>query len=66
MIKKTDFIEDLLADYNGINKHLMQKGVVCTQCGEPVWGTLEEVVKAKGLNVQEILDELNELFAAQK
>ncbi len=66
MIKKTDFIEDLLADYDGINKHLMTKGVVCTQCGEPVWGTLEEVVKAKGLNVDDILKELNELFPSQK
>ena len=62
MIKKSDYIEDLLEDYDGINTHLMKKGVVCIKCGEPVWGTLEEAVKAKGLNVQQILDELNEIY----
>lgn len=62
MIKKTDYIEDLLHDYEGIHKHLMIKGIVCIQCGEPVWGTLEDAVKAKGLNIEDILNELNEIY----
>jgi methionine synthase II (cobalamin-independent) len=62
MIKKTDFIEDLLEDYEGINKILMKKGIVCIQCGEPVWGTLEDAIKAKKLNVDQIVAELNEIY----
>jgi methionine synthase II (cobalamin-independent) len=62
MIKKTDFIEDLLEEYDGINGHLMKKGVVCIQCGEPVWGTLEDAIKAKGLDVNRIITELNEIY----
>lgn len=64
MIKKTDYIEDLLEDYDGISRHLMKKGVVCIQCGEPVWGTLEEAVEAKGLNVDEIVAELNRIYGS--
>jgi hypothetical protein len=66
MIKKTDYIEDLLEEYDGINGHLMKKGVVCIQCGEPVWGTLEEAVKAKGLNIDEIIIELNDIYRNDK
>ena len=62
MIEKTDFIEDLLEEYDGINGHLMKKGVVCIQCGEPVWGTLEDAIKAKGLDVNQIITELNEIY----
>jgi len=36
---------------------LAQKGIQCIACGEPVWGTLEEVAKQKGLSDNEI-DEL--------
>jgi hypothetical protein len=66
VIKKTDYIEDLLEEYDGINGHLMKKGVVCIKCGEPVWGTLEEAVKAKGLDVNKILAELNEIYGTDK
>ncbi len=37
---------------------LRRFGIVCIQCGEPVWGTLREVAAAKG-----ILD-LGEVMAA--
>ena len=66
MIKKTDFVEDLLEEYDGINNILMKKGVVCIQCGEPVWGTLEEIVKAKHLDVEKIVAELNSIYSAEK
>lgn len=66
MIKKTDFIEDLLEEYDGINNILMKKGVVCIQCGEPVWGTLEEIIKAKNLNVESIVAELNSIYSENK
>jgi hypothetical protein len=33
---------------------LAQKGIQCIACGEPVWGTLEELAKQKGLSEIEI------------
>ncbi len=62
MIKKTDYVEELLEKYDGINVYLMKKGVVCIQCGEPVWGTLGELAGEKGLDVDALVDDLNEHF----
>jgi len=62
MIKKTDYVEALLEKYDGINVILMKKGVVCIQCGEPVWGTLGELAKTKGIDVNSLIIELNEHF----
>jgi hypothetical protein len=62
MITAEDYIEDLLKKYDGINKFLMERGVICVVCGEPVWGTLGELVKQKSLNIENILLELNARF----
>ncbi|NWF99447.1 MAG: DUF1858 domain-containing protein [Thermoanaerobaculaceae bacterium] len=37
---------------------LRRFGIVCIQCGEPVWGTLREVAAAKGIS------DLGEVMAA--
>jgi len=37
---------------------LRRFGIVCIQCGEPVWGTLREVAAAKGIQ------DLDEVLAA--
>lgn len=37
---------------------LRRFGIVCIQCGEPVWGTLREVAAAKGIH------DLGEVLAA--
>ncbi len=62
MIKPSDTIEELLERYPGINKYLMKKGIHCIQCGEPVWATLDELVKEKSLDIKKIIIELNEQF----
>ena len=38
---------------------LSRRGVICIQCGAPVWGTLAEAVQRAGLDVDELLAELN-------
>lgn len=43
---------------------LSQKGIQCIACGEPVWGTLEELAKQKGLSeneIEELVVDLNKL-----
>ncbi len=66
MISPDDYIEDLLERYPGINAFLRERGVVCIQCGEPVWGTLREQAEAKGLDVEALVKELNQAFGEEE
>lgn len=56
-INKEIEIEDLVSDYPESVAFLRNEGVRCLQCGEPIWGTLEEAAKDKGFKPQQI-DEL--------
>ncbi len=59
-------IEELVALLPAAPALLRRKGIVCVQCGEPVWGTLQEVAAAKGItDLGEILDELRAAAARQ-
>lgn len=63
MIEKNIYIEDLVHDYPEVISPLAELGIVCIACGEPVWGTLEELVNKKELNnLDEILDQLNRII----
>jgi methionine synthase II (cobalamin-independent) len=42
-------------------KFLMEKGIRCIRCGEPIWGTFYEAAQQKGFSDEEIEDLLNEL-----
>jgi methionine synthase II (cobalamin-independent) len=57
-------IEDLVRNYPFSVKYLMEKGIKCIACGEPIWGTLAEAAAEKGFSVNEIqgfVSELNEI-----
>ena len=61
-ITKDIFIEDLVKELPEAVRLLMKYGIVCIACGEPVWGTLEENARKKGIkNLDEILEKLNNL-----
>ncbi|MDD5563772.1 MAG: hypothetical protein PHQ91_08650 [Thermoanaerobaculaceae bacterium] len=51
-------IEELLRGLPEASAILRRFGIVCIQCGEPVWGTLREVAAEKGIN------DLTEVLAA--
>jgi len=53
-IDKTTTIESLVEEIPGAVKYLMESGIRCLVCGEPVWGTLEEAAREKGFSDQEI------------
>ncbi len=62
-INKNIEIEDLVKIIPGAVIYLMEKGIRCLRCGEPIWGTLEEAAKEKGFTDNEInifVDELNQ------
>ncbi len=53
-ISKDTLIEDLVNDYSFSVKYLMENGIRCIMCGDPIWGTLEEAAKEKDYNNAEI------------
>ncbi len=62
MIAATMYIEDLVKEYPQVIRPLADHGLVCIACGEPVWGTLEQLALEKGVtNLENIIEELNEL-----
>lgn len=64
MISKDTTIEELVNDYPASVKYLMEKGIRCIRCGEPIWGTLQSASLEKGFNEKEIdifVKDLNEL-----
>lgn len=64
MIHKDIEIEALVTKYPFSVKYLMEKGIRCIACGEPIWGTLEEAAKEKGFDdaaIQGFVEEMNKL-----
>jgi hypothetical protein len=64
LITKNIEIEDLVRNFPFSVKYLMEHGIRCIACGEPIWGTLEEAAIEKGFNQQQIMvfvDEINQI-----
>ena len=62
-ISKNISIEELIIKHPFSVNFLMNAGIKCVVCGEPIWWTLEDAAKEKGISDQElnqIVDELNE------
>lgn len=63
-ITKDITIEELVERVPGSVQYLMQQGIKCIACGEPIWGTLEEAARKKGFTVGQIdrfVDDLNQM-----
>lgn len=68
MITKNIEIEDLVKDYPFSVKYLMEHGIKCIACGEPIWGTLEEAAKEKGFDdgsIDQFVNEMNAIAASK-
>jgi hybrid cluster-associated redox disulfide protein len=56
-------IEEIVREYPELIRPLMQFGIKCVMCGEPIWGTLEENAQEKGIeNLNELVKELNKII----
>ena len=53
-ITKDITIEDLVDNVPQSVKYLMNEGIKCIACGEPIWGTLEDAAKEKGYTEKDI------------
>ncbi len=61
MITKQTEIEDLVKLIPDSVVYLMEKGIRCLRCGEPIWGSLENAAKEKGFSDHEIVKFVTEL-----
>lgn len=64
-INKEIEIEDLVKIFPESVTFLMENGIRCLRCGEPIWGTLENAAKEKGFSENDIngfVNKLNLLF----
>jgi hypothetical protein len=53
-VTRTISVEDLVREYPGSVPYLIQQSLPCLVCGEPSWGSLEELGKDHGLNDEEV------------
>lgn len=59
-------IEEIVEEYPELVRPLREFGIKCIACGEPVWGTLKENARAKGIeNIDEIVAELNKRISGR-
>ncbi len=64
-ITKDIEIEELVELLPDSVTYLMEQGIRCLRCGEPIWGTLEQAAKEKGFNdadIEKFVAELNEML----
>lgn len=61
IVTKDIFIEDLIKLKPSSVKYLMDKGIRCLVCGEPIWGTLESAAKEKGFSERDLENFVNDL-----
>lgn len=63
-ITKEITIEELVEIKPEAVTYLMDKGIRCLVCGEPIWGTLESAAKEKGYNdsdIDKFVEDLNNI-----
>lgn len=53
-INKDILIEELVNNYPFSVRFLMERGIRCIMCGEPIWGTLEEACQEKNFSEDDI------------
>jgi methionine synthase II (cobalamin-independent) len=64
VISPDTLMEDLVREHPQVVPILVRRGVVCIQCGEPVWGTLGEALQRAGIIDQDsMMTELDKMTA---
>jgi len=60
-IERDTPIEEIVETSSQAVAYLRKNGIHCVVCGEPVWGTLEELAQSKGFSEAEIDNFVKEL-----
>lgn len=59
-ITKDMLIEDLLDEYPQAVQIFLRMGLPCLVCGEPFWGTIEQLAEKYDTDPERLLQRLNE------
>lgn len=62
-IQRSISVEDLIRDHPGSVGFMVRNGLPCFVCGEPAWGTFEEMARRSGKSDSEIDALIGELLA---
>lgn len=55
-------VEELIERHPRAVGFLMDRGIVCMKCGEPVWGSLGDLISKKGLDVTKTIEDLKKFL----
>jgi hypothetical protein len=67
-VSRDTVIEDLVTDHPDSITFLMEKGIRCLRCGEPIWGTLGSAMEEKDFSPErqtEVISELRDFLASK-
>ncbi|UCG29161.1 MAG: DUF1858 domain-containing protein [candidate division WOR-3 bacterium] len=53
-------IDQILSRYPTLSRVFIEYGLPCLVCGEPFWGTVEQLGKQYDMNVCKLIEKLNE------
>ncbi len=53
-IYQDTLIEELISALPEAVTYLMQQGIRCMVCGEPMWGSIEQAAREKGFSSEQI------------
>lgn len=59
-IRADQLLEDLVESHPALVGFLVHKGLPCVVCGEPYWGSLEQLARSKGWSDVQIYDLVRE------
>ncbi len=53
-------VEDVLKEYPTLVHVFIEQGLPCLVCGEPFWGTIEELSRQQHIDVKALINKLNQ------
>ncbi len=53
-------VEDVLKAYPALTQVFIEQGLPCLVCGEPFWGTIEELSRRHNIDPQNLVNKLNQ------
>ena len=63
MLTSETFIEEIVEKYPYLVSELKKHNITCIACGEPVWGTLQQLAERKSImNLNDIVSHMNDLI----
>jgi len=63
VITRDTYIEEMVHEHPQTVTLMMQFGVICIQCGEPIWGTVGEALDRKQIqDPEKVIEALNAMI----